>query len=152
MKPVASHYDFTVIGRWRNRDNVAEVVAAIRGAGHSCFSFIENDWSHHKGYKFSTSDENTIEETMRQAEALPIDSLELKEIFDRDLAGLKNSDAVVLALPGGTSSLIESGIAFGLGKKLYAVGEFDKAETLFQIFDEIFSSVDEFKKFLKEEK
>lgn len=153
MKPTANEYDFTVIGRWRNRDNVVKIVETIRDAGRTCYSFTDNDYdlTHHDSYKFSAENDNSIEESMRSIESLPVDSPIMKEIFERDIKGLKNARAIVLALPGGTASFIESGIAFGLGKKLYAVGEFDKAETLFQIFDKIFTNIDEFKEFLKEE-
>ncbi len=147
-----SEYDFCVIGRWRNRENVANVVAAIRDADRSCFSFIENDWSHHTGWNFSS--EGT-EEMMQQLESQSMDNPEFKEIFDRDMNGLKNSEAVVLVFPAGTSSLIEAGVAYGLGKPVYAVAspnsEF-KSESLFLIFDKIFQNLDEFKEFLEAKK
>ena len=147
-----NEFDFCVIGRWRNRDNVAKVVEAIRDAGNSCFSFIENDWSHHTGWNFSS--EGT-EEMMQQIEAQPQDSPELKEIFDRDLYGLKSSESVVLVLPGGGSSLIEAGIAYGLGKKVYAVVSPDfefKSEAIYNVFDKIFQNLDEFEEFLEAKK
>jgi len=151
MKPLENHYDFTVIGRWRNRDNVAKVVEAIRDAGNTCFSFIENDWSHLKSFNFS-SKQADADKMMKQTETLSLDSSELKEIFERDMDGLKNSEKIVLVLPAGTSSHIEAGVAYGLGKPLYAVaggGVEVKTESLYLIFDEIFPSVDEFKKFLE---
>ena len=148
-------YDFAVIGRWRNRDDVAKVRDAIRESGHTCYCFIDNDWSHHKTAKF---DAENIETMMQSYEKLSNDSPELKEIFEKGMKGLKNSHAVVLALPGGTSSHIESGVAYGLGKPLYAVaGEGVevkdlKSETLYQVFNKIFANLGEFKKFLKETK
>ena len=146
-------YDFDVIGRWRNRDNVEKVVKAIREAGYSCFSFIENDWSHHESWDFSHMN-NNADETMQQVESLSMDALELKEIFDRDFNGLKDSRAVVLVLPSGVSSSIEAGAAYGLGKPVYAVISPDfnlKSEASYLIFNKIFKDVDEFKEFLKEE-
>lgn len=64
--------------------------------------------------------------------------------YERDLAGLKNASTVVLLLPAGTSTHIEAGIAFGLGKKLIFIGKPEKPETLYFIFDEYFETIDEF--------
>ena len=33
---------------------------------------------------------------------------------------------------------IEAGIAYGLGKKCYAIGEYEATDTLYNIFEEIF--------------
>ena len=52
--------------------------------------------------------------------------------------------------------MIEAGVAYGLGKPVYAVvsPDFDfKPEAIYLIFDKIFQNVDEFKEFItKEEK
>lgn len=64
--------------------------------------------------------------------------------YERDLVGLKNARTVILLLPAGTSTHIEAGIAFGLGKKLILIGKPEKPETLYFIFDEYFETIDEF--------
>jgi nucleoside 2-deoxyribosyltransferase len=140
-------YDFTVIGRWRNRDFVNQVRDAIRAEGFSCYSFTDNDWSHH-GAIWQTDD---IEKTMSNYEKLPHDDPRMKEIFAKDLEGLRSSAQIVLVLPAGSASLMESGIAFGLGKPLYAVGDIgEKSETLFNIVKRIFPTLDEFQGFLEQ--
>ncbi len=67
-----------------------------------------------------------------------------KEIFDEDLDGLKNAEKVILLLPAGTSAHMEAGIAFGLGKPLILIGEPEKPETLYLVFNERYNNMDEF--------
>ena len=40
-------------------------------------------------------------------------------------------------------------LAYGLGKKCYAVGEYDATDTLYNIFEEIFVNKNELEEFLK---
>ena len=50
-------------------------------------------------------------------------------LFNNDLEGEKNSKNLLLVLPAGKAAHIESGIAYGLGKKCYAIGENDANDT-----------------------
>ena len=43
---------------------------------------------------------------------------------------------------------IEAGIAYGLGKKCYAIGEYEATDTLYNIFEEIFLTEKELEEFL----
>ena len=52
-------------------------------------------------------------------------------------------------LPAGNAAHIESGIAYGLGKKCYAIGAYESTDTLYNIFEEIFSNENELEDFLK---
>lgn len=63
--------------------------------------------------------------------------------------GEKKSKNLLLVLPAGKAAHIESGIAYGLGKKCYAIGEYEATDTLYNIFDEIFNSEIELEEFLK---
>ena len=65
------------------------------------------------------------------------------------MEGEKNSKNLLLVLPAGKAAHIESGIAYGLGKKCYAIGEYDVTDTLYNIFDEIFINEIELEEFLK---
>ena len=40
----------------------------------------------------------------------------------------------MLVLPAGKSGHIEAGVAYGLGKKCYAIGEYDATDSLYNIF------------------
>ena len=70
-------------------------------------------------------------------------------LFYSDLDGEKNSNNLLLVLPAGKAAHIESGIAYGLGKKCYAIGEYESTDTLYNIFEEIFSDEKELEEFLK---
>lgn len=61
----------------------------------------------------------------------------------------KNSDNFLMVLPAGKSEHIEAGVAYGLGKKCYAIGEFDATDSLYNIFEEIFKDEKELKEYLK---
>ena len=131
--------DYTVLGKYRNIENVRALIAAIRRKGKTCYDFTA------KPADPSNPD---------ACAAVQMDSLESHPDFlndpvhrahyEADLAGLKNAEAVVLLLPAGTSAHIEAGIAFGLGKRLILIGKPEKPETLYLIFDEYFDSVDDF--------
>jgi hypothetical protein len=56
----------------------------------------------------------------------------------------------LLVLPAGKSGHIEAGIAYGMGKKCYAIGEFDATDSLYNIFDIIFKDDIELEEFLKQ--
>ena len=53
---------------------------------------------------------------------------DVKKIFDAEVAGLRQSDALILLEPAGHSSLLEAGAAFGMGKKVFVVGPIEKPE------------------------
>ena len=133
--------DYTVIGKYRNIENVRTLIAAIWSKGKTCYDFTA------KPADPSNPDESA-EIQMSRLESHP-DFLKdpvHRDHFETDLAGLKNADTVVLLLPAGTSANIEAGIAFGLGKKLIIIGKPEKPETLYYIFDNRFDTVDDFLK------
>ena len=70
-------------------------------------------------------------------------------LFNNDLEGKKFSKNLLLVFPAGKAAHIESGIAYGLGKKCYAIGEYDATDTLYDIFETIFSSKTELEEFLR---
>ena len=70
-------------------------------------------------------------------------------MFNQDLEGEKSSRNFLLILPAGKAAHIESGIAYGFGKKCYAIGEYEATDTLYNIFENIFSSEKELEEFLK---
>ena len=56
---------------------------------------------------------------------------------------------MLLVLPAGKAAHIEAGIAYGLGKKCYAIGEYENTDTLYNIFETIFSDETELEEFFK---
>lgn len=128
-----------VIGRFRNSDNVRSLIAAIRSKGKTCYDFTAKPAD-------PNNPDAPFEEQMKVLESHPdfLNDPVHRSHYQRDLAGLRNANAIVLLLPAGTSAHIEAGIAFGLGKKLVLIGKPDKPETLYFIFDEYFKTVDDF--------
>ena len=98
----------------------------------------------------SYGDENSsVEENMEVFENLDLKSEVVLKIFNEDLENEKNSKNFLLVLPAGKSGHIEAGIAYGMGKKCYAIGEFDATDSLYNIFDSIFSNQEQLEEFLK---
>lgn len=92
----------------------------------------------------------TPEEKQQEFESLGLKSDVVLNLFHNDLEGEKNSKNLLLVLPAGKAAHIEAGIAYGLGKKCYAIGEYEATDTLYNIFQEIFSNEDDLEQFLKE--
>lgn len=138
--------NYTVISSYRNRDEVERLVNEIRRRGYTCYNFCDEP-----------ADPNNAdahpEEQMKVFEARKDfhEDEHFKKLFRRDLAGLKNAEKVILLQPGGLSAHMEAGIAFGLGKSLIMVGEPTKPETLYLMFEERYSSADDFLYSIKEE-
>lgn len=68
------------------------------------------------------------------------DSMDLlASIGESELSAVRNSDFLVMLLPGGKGSHIEMGIALGLGKRVYLyspnndIFEFDKTSTFYHV-------------------
>lgn len=131
--------DFIVIGRYRNKENTQALVEAIRTKGKTCYDFAAKPAA-------PSNPGATGEEQMAILESHPdyLNDPIHKDHFEKDMAGLKGAETVILLLPAGTSSHIEAGIAFGLGKKLILIGTPEKPETLYYIFDAYYKNVNEF--------
>jgi hypothetical protein len=141
--------DFFIAGRWRNYENVKAALDAVRAAGKTAYCFIEN---HYAGEKVEFDPTGDINGTMTTLEGLTLDDSLVQKIFDTDITGEKEAINFVLILPAGISGHMEAGIAYGLGKRCYAIGVPEKTETLYRIFDEIFPDVEAFKIWLKNQK
>jgi len=134
--------DFIIVGRTRNIPAIREVCKAIKSIGKTYYCFAENEESH-KNAGFDLSDHP--DKIADDYECRDLESSGIRTIFNDDLEGLKSADSLILVLPAGTSSHIEAGIAYGLGKRCYAIGTYEKTDSLYLIFDKIFSSIDEMK-------
>lgn len=78
---------------------------------------------------------------MKRSEALAQDDPLIQKIFETDIAAERDAENFLLVLPAGIAGHIEAGVAYGLGKHCYAVGELEKTETLYCIFDRIFPDI-----------
>jgi hypothetical protein len=138
MSKNTDHYDFFVSGRWRNRDNILDLVRNIREKGYTVYCFFEASHAIERV-------KNDPEESMKHFEKRDWrNDPYVKEVFDNDMTGEKNSDTFVMLLPAGKSCHIEAGAAYGMGKKCILIGEQKEAESLYLIFDEMYPTVEEF--------
>ena len=88
------------------------------------------------------------EEKQKEFESLGLKNEIVLNLFNQDLEGERSSKNLLLVLPAGKAAHIESGIAYGLGKKCYAIGEYEATDTLYNIFEKIFSNENELEDFL----
>jgi len=130
-------YDFFIAGRWRNKDNIRPVLDAVRASGKTAYCFIENAYEGEK-LSFNIDSQADIEASMSASEQMPQDDPMIHKIFENDIAGERGADNFLLVMPAGIAGHIEAGVAYGMGKKCYAVGKPEKTETLYCIFDKIF--------------
>lgn len=131
--------DFMVIGRVRNSENVHSLVAGIESKGYTCYNFLSKatvpEFAH-----LSRHDQMEILESHVDFWNDPLH----KHHYDTDMDGLKNANTIVMLLPAGLAAHMEAGVAHGLGKKLILVGEPEKAETLYLMFDERYPTIESF--------
>jgi len=140
--------DFIVVGRTRNIPKILEVCEALDAIDKSYYCFAKNEESH-KNAGFDLHDHP--DKLADDYENRELDSDGIRTIFEDDLDGLKSADRLIMVLPAGKSSHIEAGIAYGLGKKCYAIGSYEKTDSLYLIFDKIFTDIDEMKRYFGDE-
>lgn len=137
-------YDFFIAGRARNKENILEICDLFDKyeISYYCFLKYEDNWGYgNKG--------QTPEERQKEFESLDLKDDIVLNLFNSDMKGEKNSKNLLLVLPAGKAAHIEAGIAYGLGKKCYAIGEYDATDTLYNIFDTIFKDKTELEEFIK---
>lgn len=140
--------DFIIVGRTRNIPQILEVCDAMKSLGKTYYCFAENEESH-KNAGFNLHDHP--DKLANEYENRALDSDGIRTIFEDDLAGLKSADNLLIVLPAGKSSHIEAGIAYGLGKPCYAVGPYEKTDSLYLIFDKIFANIAEMKAYFRKD-
>lgn len=142
-----NNYDFFIAGRARNKDNILRICAMFDKYDISYYCFLKNEDNWGYGNKLQTP-----EEKQKEFESLSLKSDIVLKLFQNDLEGEKNSKNLLLVLPAGKAAHIEAGIAYGLNKKCYAIGEFEATDTLYNIFEDIFPNESELENFLKQYK
>ncbi len=140
---MAELYKFYIAGRARNKENILKICSIFEELNISHYCFLKNEKSH-KEAGLDINDSNLAD----TFEALGLENPSVRTLFEHDLNGEKNSDNFLLVLPAGKSAHIEAGIAYGLGKKCYAIGEYDVTDSLYLIFDKIFKDENELRTFL----
>ena len=139
-------YDFFIAGRWRNKDNIKPILDVIRTSGKSAYCFIENSY---EGEAIEFKMDENLDVFMKKSEEMSQNNPLIRKIFDVDITAERESDNFLLVLPAGIAGHIEAGAAFGMGKNCYAIGQLEKTETLYCIFDKIFPDIESLQAWLE---
>ncbi len=138
-------YEFFIAGKTRNKDYILSICDIFDKYNISYYCFLKNEESM-KSYAEGTKN---VEERMKIFEGLDLKSEPVLKIFNEDLEAQKVSKNFLLVLPAGKAGHIEAGISYGMGKKCYAIGEFDATDSLYNIFETIFENEHQLEEFLK---
>lgn len=141
-------YEFFIAGKTRNKDNILKICDIFDKFNISYYCFLKND----ETMDSYGEEGQSVEDKMKTFENLGLKSDVVLNIFHEDLDNEKVSRNFLLVLPAGKSGHIEAGIAYGMGKKCYAIGEFDATDSLYNIFENIFADEKELEEFLKQYK
>ena len=141
-------YEFFIAGKTRNKDNILKICDIFDKYKITYYCFLKNDSTMNS----FGEENNSPEENMNIFENLDLKSDIVLNIFKEDLDNEKASKNLLLVLPAGKSGHIEAGIAYGMGKKCYAIGEYDATDSLYNIFENIFEDPKQLEDFLTEYK
>ena len=136
--------EFFIAGKTRNKDYILKICDLFDKHNISYYCFLKNEDTM-GSYGENAKNE---EERMKEFESLDLKSETVLKIFHEDLDNEKACKNFLLVLPAGKSGHIEAGIAYGMGKKCYAIGEFDATDSLYNIFETIFNNEEELEDFL----
>ena len=131
--------NYTIITKFRNKDNCEFLIKELEKRNKSCYNFCLKP----------ADPENPNDDTDKQMNKFEktkdfYNDNYFQKVFKEDLAGLKNAEKVIMLLPAGNSVHIEAGIAYGLGKPLILIGEPEKPDSLYLIFKERYTTIEEF--------
>lgn len=139
-------YEFFIAGKMRNKDNILKICSLFDKYNISYYCFLTNA----KSSDSYAKDVDNVENKMQIFESLSLKSDTVLNVFNEDLENQKLSKNFLLVLPAGNSGHIEAGISYGMGKKCYAIGDYEATDSLYNIFENIFSNEEELENFLKE--
>lgn len=141
-----NNFEFFIAGKTRNKDYILEICDIFDKYNISYYCFLKND----KTMNSYGNENQSEEENMKIFENLELKSDIVQNIFHEDLNNEKKCKNFILVLPAGNSGHIEAGIAYGMGKKCYAIGEYEATDSLYNIFEKILKNKEELEEFLKE--
>ena len=127
-------YEFFIAGKTRNKDNILKICDIFDKNRISYYCFIKNE----KSFESFGEKDQSADEKQDVFEKLGIKNEVVINIFNEDMEAERMSNNFLLVLPAGKSAHIEAGVAYGLGKKCYAIGEYDVTDSLYNIFEQIF--------------
>lgn len=138
-------YDFFVGGKWRNHENIRKFLDVLSENDKTYYCFIDNSYNN-DGIEIDSKQPSEVENFMKNLETIEDwrSNPTYRQIFENDMAGIRESKEVIIIFPAGPSVHMEIGAAYGMGKKCYAIGFPEKYETLYLMFEEMFPTVEAF--------
>jgi len=135
---------YFIASPWKNKEMVQALTDKLAAKGYGVYSCLQSGANLLTGR--SIADElKTFSEALQNWESDP----KIKEIFESEMAGLKESDALILLEPVGHSSLLEAGIGYGMGKEIISIGAIEKPEVFYLICKNFYPDIDSFLRDLK---
>ena len=128
-----------VIGRTRNSENILRLIKGIESKGYSCYNFLSKPCTP-ESKNLPWNEQMDILESYKDFWSNP----NYHRHFNDDMDGLKNADTIIMLLPAGMAAHMEAGVSFGLGKKIILIGEVEKPETLYLMFNERYPDIESF--------
>ncbi|SRR5258708_4364666 len=125
---------FFIASPWKNKEAVKTLSDDLVKQGHQVYSFLDSGSNLSTGVAI-VDELRLFREALADWEHDP----RIKDIFHSELEGLKGSEAVILLQPAGHSSLLEAGIGYGMGKKIFVIGPIEKPEVFYLICEGIYA-------------
>ncbi|NTW22833.1 hypothetical protein HGA34_04835 [Candidatus Falkowbacteria bacterium] len=131
--------DYIVISKFRNKQQTDLLVAELAKRGKTCYNHCD----------IPADPDNPHDHPEKQMEKFEsvsdfFNDKHYRYVFEEDLRGLRGAGKVIALFPAGNSVHVEAGIAYGLGKPLILIGELEKPETLYLIFQERYKTIEDF--------
>src|ERR1700722_20109699 len=130
---------FFIASPWRNKTIVEGLSEELVKRGYEVYSFLQSGANLASGISIA-EELKSFSDALHNWEG----DEQIKKIFDSELEGLKQSDAIVLLEPAGHSSLIEAGIGYGMGKKVFVIGTIEKPEVFYLMSERFYADLDAF--------
>ena len=135
---------YFIASPWKNKEDVQALSDALVAKGYEVYSYLQNGANRGTGLSIA-------EEMKMFTEALTRWNTDnrIRQVFETEMEGLKACDALILFGSVGHSSLIEAGIAFGLGKEVIIIGSIQKPEVFYLISNSLYPDTHSFLSSLK---
>lgn len=132
---------YFIASRWSNMKAVQYLTENLRALGNEVFSYGADERNFVPNQDLGKPESATLQNWQNDPS--------LKAIFTRNMEGLAGTDLFILLLPAGNTSHIEAGIAYGISKKTILIGQPEKPESHYLMFNEWYPSIDEYIKSLR---
>jgi hypothetical protein len=130
---------FFIAAPWRSKEMVEGLTEELAKRGYGVYSFLQSGANLATGASIA-EELKVFVDAMQNWE----DDQNIKKIFQSELEGLKSSDAVIMLEPAGHSSLLEAGIGYGMGKKVFIIGAVEKPEVFYLIAQQLYANIPSF--------